>query len=371
MKVLHVTPSYYPAFVYGGPIRTTHELNLALARLGAEVRVLTTDANGPARLAESGKVVEYSGVRVHYVPRTISPDISVPILEELPGQVRWADVVHITAVYSSTTIPALAAAAGRGKPVFWSPRGAMSVWEGSPKQTMKAGWDAVCRLVAPQRTTILAASEREAEAARAKFPAFRTVVVGNGVAVPESLPERSPSDELRVVFLGRIHPIKAVENLIDAVRTAAEKGLRCRLTIAGGGDAAYIAGLKQRCAGVNAVFVGEVEEEGKAALFSQADVLVLPSYSENFGMVVAEALAHGVPVIASTNTPWKEVEAQGCGLWVNNSPESLAAALEKMAGSDRAAMGERGRQWMRSEFAWEKQARRVYSLYEESLQTAR
>lgn len=371
MKVLHVTPSYYPAFVYGGPIRTTHELNLALARLGAEVRVLTTDANGPVRLAESGKVLEYSGVRVQYAPRTISPDVSVPFLEELPSQVRWADVVHITAVYSSTTIPALAAAAWANRPVVWSPRGAMSAWEGSPRQAMKAGWDAACKLAAPRRTAILAASEREASAARGKFPRFRAVVVKNGVIVPESLLPRTASAELRVLFLGRIHPIKAVENLIDAVAAVSQKGVRCRLTIAGGGDAPYIAALQQRCAGLNAVFVGEVNEEEKPALFAHSDVLVLPSYSENFGMVVAEALAHGVPVIASTSTPWQEVEAQRCGLWVNNSAESLAAALERMAGSDRAAMGERGRQWMRSEFAWEKQAQKVYSLYEESLRSAK
>lgn len=369
MKVLHVTPSYYPAFIYGGPIRTTHELNLALARLGAEVRVLTTDANGPVRLAESGKVVEYAGVRVHYAPRTVGHDVSIPFLEELPSQVRWADVVHITAVYSSTTIPALAVAAWMGKPVFWSPRGAMSAWEGAPKQTMKAAWDAACKLAAPQRTTILAASEREAVAARVKFSAFRAVVAKNGVAVPETLPPRTPSADLRVLFLGRIHPIKAVENLIDAVTVVSGKGTSCRLTIAGGGDAGYIASLKQRAARLQGVaFIGEVSEEGKAELFAQADVLVLPSYSENFGMVVAEALAHGVPVIASTNTPWEEVEAKGCGLWVNNAPESLAAALVKMSSSDRRTMGERGREWMRAEFAWEMQAQRVYSWYAESLQ---
>src|SRR5213075_466737 len=108
MKVLHVTPSYFPAFVYGGPIRSTHQMNLGLATRGIMVRVLTTDAKGKDRLAESGKSVRYGErLEVEYAPRMFMPDISLRFLWKLPAAVRWADIVHITAVYSFSTIPAL------------------------------------------------------------------------------------------------------------------------------------------------------------------------------------------------------------------------------------------------------------------------
>jgi glycosyltransferase involved in cell wall biosynthesis len=80
-------------------------------------------------------------------------------------------------------------------------------------------------------------------------------------------------------------------------------------------------------------------------------------------MVVAEALAHGVPVIASRGTPWSGVEAHGCGLWVENDPASLVAAIERMSHMPLREMGERGRCWMEQEFTWETVARRMLQLY--------
>ncbi len=375
MNVLHVTPSYFPASVYGGPIQSTHELNLALARLGATVRVLTTDANGAERLAESGRVVDYGvGVTVYYMRRLLRPDISLSFLARLVAHIRWADVVHLTAVYSFSTIPTLAACAWLGKPVFWSPRGAFQAWRGSPKQGLKMLWDAIGRRVAPRRATVVAASEREAQAARQRYPGVRVEIVGNGVQVPEALLVRTESDELRIVFLGRLHPIKGLEELIDACGILKEKAVPFRLSIAGGGDADFVAALRARAQtrGVEQAvnFLGQIDPEGKVRLFSASDILVLPSHSENFGMVVVEALAHAVPVIASTNTPWRELEAKECGLWTENDPASLAAAIERMRSMDRRRMGMNGRAWMSAEFTWAKQAQKVYCLYEDAMAKA-
>ncbi len=374
MRVLHVTPSYFPASIYGGPIQSTHELNLALARLGATVRVLTTDANGPQRLAESGSEVSYSGVVVHYMPRVMRPDISFSLLTRLIADVRWADVVHLTAVYSFSTIPTLAACKLLGKPLFWSPRGAFQQWQGSPKQSLKAIWDVVGRMAAPRRTTVIAASEREALAARQRYPKVSAEIVGNGVHVPDVLRTRTESDILRIVFLGRLHPIKGLEELIDACGLLCEKGIAFQLSVAGGGDAGYIAALRERAQsrGVESQvhFLGQIEPAAKAHLFSASDILVLPSHSENFGMVVVEALAHAVPVVASKNTPWQALEAKECGLWTENDPASIAAAMERLRSMDRRRMGMNGRAWMSTEFTWAKQAQKVYCLYEDAIANA-
>jgi glycosyltransferase involved in cell wall biosynthesis len=156
------------------------------------------------------------------------------------------------------------------------------------------------------------------------------------------------------MFLGRIDPKKGIANLIEAIRLAGSQSLR--LDLYGAGDAQYLAELKQLVAnrGLDGVtrFHGHVEVDEKSRAFAEADVCVLPSFSENFGMVVAEALAHGVPVIVSRGVPWSEVEQRQCGRWVDNSSASLADAIASMRHRDLAAMGARGRRWMETEFGW-------------------
>jgi glycosyltransferase involved in cell wall biosynthesis len=110
-------------------------------------------------------------------------------------------------------------------------------------------------------------------------------------------------------------------------------------------------------------FLGEVVGEAKQKLFLAADALVLPSFSENYGLVVAEALAHGVPVVAGSGTPWAELEKRGCGLWVDNSPESLAAAISRIDTMPLQEMGARGRAWMKAEFGWDRIAEKMFDLY--------
>jgi glycosyltransferase involved in cell wall biosynthesis len=110
--------------------------------------------------------------------------------------------------------------------------------------------------------------------------------------------------------------------------------------------------------------------EAKRVLFEHTDIAVLPSHTENFALVVAEALAHGIPVVASKGTPWSRIEEVGCGLWVDNDSESLAQAIERMAGLPLRAMGERGRAWIAQEFSWSRRAEEMSAVYEGLAPTA-
>jgi len=114
-------------------------------------------------------------------------------------------------------------------------------------------------------------------------------------------------------------------------------------------------------------FIGEVAPQAKQSEFSKADLFVLPSYSESFGMAVAEALAHGLPVLTTTGTPWASLQQNGCGWWVEPTTDGLAAGLRVATALERdalCAMGAKGRQFVKAEFSWEYAAERLVAAYQ-------
>jgi glycosyltransferase involved in cell wall biosynthesis len=210
-------------------------------------------------------------------------------------------------------------------------------------------------------------SEVERCASIELIPAVGAEVVPNGVDLPESEAQRNwrPGGRLRLLFLGRLDRKKGLENLLDALPRLRNSDVS--LEVCGTGDPIYVESLRSRVKTLAldkvVSFSGHVDGGKKRDAFYRADVCVIPSHSENFCLVVAEALAHGVPVIASTGTPWSAVTEQRCGYWVPNDPDSLAQALDSIRGEDLEGMGERGRGWMRREFGWPTIARRMHEIY--------
>jgi len=186
-----------------------------------------------------------------------------------------------------------------------------------------------------------------------------------GTTVPPSIRgQNKREDNLRLLFLGRLHPIKGLENLLRACKLL---DLSCQrnwvLRIAGSGEPSYSRGIQKLSIDLGlrdrVEFLGRVSRGMLCDLFAQSDLTVVPSYSENFGHTVVESLAHAVPVIVSDGTPWKRVEEIGCGIMCSNSPEELAKAIQRVSGLDLRSMGERGREWMKSEFSWSQCAKCV------------
>ncbi|PWT74119.1 MAG: glycosyl transferase family 1 [Chloroflexi bacterium] len=362
MNILHVSSAFYPGFSHGGIIPAFHELCRSLADQGCEVKVLTTDASGSGTAMavdcerEFAMGARYSIRYCRYLAgRSVAPDL----LWLLPRYVQWADVVHLSSVYNFPTIPTLALCRLRGKPVVWSPHGALQRWEGSRRVAAKAIWEGICRVLAPASLTLHATSAEEAEASRRRFPKAAVVTIPYCVPIPERPSHVEGRGVLRLLYLGRLDPKKGIENLLGAYARLKESGkVSFSLTIAGGGDASYTEAIKARAGALSGAegdhsivrVVGELTGEAKERLFAEADVLVVPSHTENFGVVVAEALLREVPVIASMGTPWKSLVELGCGFWVENNPRNLADAIERMSRLPLREMGRRGRAWAMREF---------------------
>jgi glycosyltransferase involved in cell wall biosynthesis len=376
MKILEVVPSFYPAHIYGGPIQSLYHLCRSLADRGCDVKVLTTNANGPAANldVDTRDEVELDGrFRVRYCRRLLFGSVSWPLLMRLPSYTKWADVIHLTSVYSFPTLPALLLARLLGKPVVWSPRGSLQRWEGSSRVAVKGIWEALCRLLAPREMVLHVTSEEEATQSAEKMPGTRTRVITNGVHVAGRRTPGSflPDGVLRLVYIGRIHPIKGLGNLLSACRLLQMKWMLC---IAGTGEPEYMQDLQWRIEVARLQskiwMLGPIFGQEKDALLENSDLLVLPSHTENFGMVVAEALAQGVPVIAGHGTPWQGLEDHHCGIWTANDPGSLSAAIERAACMPLWQMGEAGRDWMLKDFSWQGVAGKMSELYSEVQQHA-
>ncbi len=336
-----------------------------------ELRVLTTDSDGPTggkRIKTAGFPTHLpEGYEVYYCPVTFGADVSVKMFSMLWSMIRWADVVHLTAVYSPPTILTLLITRLQRKPLMWSPRGGLQRWTGSTHTGVKAWWDWMCnRLCDPRRVELHVTSEAEKSDSLAVITRAGARIIPNGIDLPNlNGNQRAKANEgLNLLFLGRLHPIKGIENLLQAL---VEVAVPTQLFICGEGDPDYTSSLEKLVSELSLTeqvrFRGRVAGADKEKEFARADICIVPSFTENFCIVVAEALAHSVPVIASEGTPWRAIEEKECGLWVSNEPDSLAQAINRAAALPLSEMGRRGRSWMQHEYSWTFIAAQMHEAY--------
>lgn len=178
-----------------------------------------------------------------------------------------------------------------------------------------------------------------------------------------------PSRRKEVLYLGRLHPVKGIEHLLTAWAQVEARHPDWTLRIVGPGESEYLGQLKQITSSLNlrqVQFAGPLFGLEKKDAYRRASLFVLPTRSENFGMVVAEALAEKTPVICTKGAPWQGLELERCGWWIDHGPNELSAALQSalsMSDVVRAQMGERGRHWMRRDFGWHAVATRMAEVY--------
>lgn len=377
LKVLHVAPSFWPATAWGGPVFSTKALCDGLAARGdVTLQVLCTDSTGPGRrdrLRLSANPDRFpAGYDVRYAAKRLGRDVAPGLLAPMIRLMRWADLVHLTGTYSFPTLPTLVAVRALGRPLVWSPRGALQAtneWAAATSRKKRL-FEALCRRLLPRHTTLHLTTQEEARLTAQTLPDVAGAVIPNSVAVPPALLARSPRRDgpVRLIFLSRLHEKKGLDLVIHALPALP---FAATLDIYGEGTPGYVAQLTALVTKLGirdqVRFHGHVEGAAKEAAFAQADLFVLPSHSENFGNVIAEALARAVPVLISTACPWPEVGPRGCGWQIPPTSEAVTEALIALSDANLPDMGARGREWMKDSFSPTSVAEQMAHLYDQTM----
>lgn len=234
----------------------------------------------------------------------------------------------------------------------------------------KLSWIAYQRRTMEAAGCLHATAESELEDIRAFGIDKPIAVVPNGIDLPDLSDVPRGTGAGRVVLtLGRIHPKKGLERLVRAWAALETTHPAWRLRIVGPAENGHD---RELSALASTLRLSRVSIEGplygrdRLDAYRGADVFVLPTLHENFGMTVAEALAAEVPVISSKGAPWRGLASEHCGWWIDHGVEPLAAALKsamQMPREELARMGARGRHWMLRDFSWDRMAREMDGVY--------
>lgn len=335
MKILHVIPELTK---FAGTSTFCGSVCNELVRNGHEVTLVVGRREGNLFLLDHG--VKVMAAHEFFEERRESPD-----------------VVHIHAIWPPMLHRASEWAKRNKIPVMWSTHGMLAPWSLAHKYWKKfLPW----RLYQKRdllKARFLHATSRQ-EVAWIQDLGFQqgVVEIPLGTVIPDRM-----NDGVRgkvILFVGRLHPVKGLENLIRAFAMLNDDA-GWVLRLVGPDQMGYQRVLEQLCVDLKVVdrvvFTGPLYGEDLSAEYERASVFVLPSFTENFGGVVIDALAHGVPVIASRGTPWKILDEWKCGWWIDQGVKPLVDALKyvvEMSMDLRIAIGKEGRRLVKENYSW-------------------
>ena len=390
MRILQVVPTYLPATRYGGPIYAVHGLASALADLGNEVHVFTTNVDGSEdSQVPLGRPVDMDGVKVWYFPAGRPRRVfrSPRLARALAQMLLQVDIVHLHSVFLWPTWAAAAACRKMGVPYFVSPHGMMVkelIRLKSP--LVKTGWITLIeRSNLQHAAAIHVTADIEAkELEKFGFSLPPLISIPNGVAPPPPATPRAVNREVRrlcegrgplILYLGRINWKK---NLVELVRAMSDVP-HGHLGIAGYdednhgktvAETAASLGLEARVT----VLAQPILGTDKETLLAACDLFVLPSLSENFGIAVLEAAIRGKPVVVSEGAGVATfVREHQCGLVCLPNATSISRAITELLGDLGRAkmMGERARTAALRDYSWSAVARRMSAAYDTIIEAQR
>lgn len=389
MKILHVIPYYVPAYVYGGPVKSTHELCRSLCAKGIENLVLTTNAGleGDLNIA-LGSINNMDGVNVIYSRRGFPKwyYYSRGLSEALADNINRFDLVHIHSVYLYPVLIAVRIARSVHKPYIINPLGAFDRRLISYRSTLRKliYINIIEKRNMQMASLIHTSSEHEKEAVLSMGIKTPIAVIPRGINLedykkPEgikSLAERFPELQNKkvILFLGRIDPQKGVDLLLRAFQQVSGKSDNAYLVFVGPSRTGYLHKLTGACLNMGiserVIFCGPLYGAEKIAALYSADVFVLPSIKESFGISVLEAMAVGLPVVVTQGVGIApDVRKAGCGMVVEYSVEAVSNALLELLGNDlkRNDAGQKARRLTEEKFLWENMSSQMIASYKSIL----
>ena len=344
LRVLHVIPSVSASS--GGPSKAIAQMEMALTALGVEVVTATTDDDGKGRRLDAAARAETLPVgasRLYFPKQTDAYKVSLPLLRWLRANIKRFDLVHLHSLFSFAPVAAAWIARSAGVPYIIRPLGVLNRYG---MEQRRSRFKAISmRLVEGHLLRDAAAVHFTAEQERIEAEVLGVYMrarivplgidpapVGDAGAFLAAFPGLGAP---RLLFLSRVDRKKNIEALLGALARSRKRFPGLSLAVCGDGDAAYVVELKALAdtlgVGDAVAWTGHVSGALKASAFAAADLFVLPSYSENFGIAAVEALCAGLPCVLGEGVAVSAriAEAQA-GLAVAPTAEAVSAAIESL-----------------------------------------
>ncbi len=358
MKIIHYIPSIDRTS--GG---TTAYMQLLANELGklVELHIVSHVSLNPVGIENS---------QIHYISSSVLNGMKKE-WQALLNKIQ-PDVIHVNCCWMPQCAFAQKWAQQLGYKVVLTPHGMLEPWIIKRHYWTKK----VPALLLYQKNAVVKADYLHATAASEKENLLKLgynrkiEVIANGIDVDSVVMKTSWERKKDILFLSRIHVKKGINFLIEAVAVMKDELKGYKINIAGEGEEDYIGELRQLASrlGVtdNIRFIGGIYGDKKWELFRNADLFVLPTHSENFGIVVAEALACGTPVVTTKGTPWHELRTENCGWWTEVGTEPTINALRaflQLTVNDLGKMGRNGRRLVERKYSSKKVAEDMVALY--------
>ena len=310
--------------------------------------------------------------------RTFPLGIGPRKLGRSPAMAQWldsevrsggVDVLHNHGLWMMPNVYPGRTAANFKLPYIVSPHGTLSAWAtNNGSKIKKLFWPLVQRPALKAVTCFHATAEHEYQDIRRMGFRQPVAIIPNGVDIPPPM-DRVTGEARTLLFLGRIHPVKGLNMLLPAWGAVEARFPDWRLRIVGPGDDDYLNKVHALAVALELKrvdFCGPLFGSDKWQAYAEAELFVLPSYSENFGMSVAEALAAGTPAVVTKGAPWPGLDSECAGKWIDNGVAPLVSALEELMqcnSEELSFMGQRGRLWMERDNSWRTIGRKMADTY--------
>ena len=365
MKIAHIVP--YIGNEVSGPAYSVPSLCSALQRNGCEVILYTLNP-----LPNKKFDFEIKGFKRDFMILK-SFGFSYQMLSSLLNN-NQIDLIHNHSFWMAPNIFAGIVSKRKNIPLVNAPRGTMSD-KALSRSVLKKSISKLLgqKFAIHQSTCFHTTAEHETLDLKKHYPKKPIIQIPNGVDIPQLINFKGHKDSRKILYLGRIHPIKGIENLIDAWALIENQFQDWSLDIVGLGESKYLNTLRSRIQLLNLKKISlkdPVYGQDKLTCYQEADIYVLPSYSENFGMTVAEALANSTTVITTNATPWSDLNHMHAGWCIDVGVDSLHKTLINALSKTKEElfqMGDNGREWMKKSFSWDKIAQDMIKEYENIL----